>query len=134
MSTNNNNLVSSEKQRAANAAKCIQENSNDVKYIGHAKSLGTLILSNGLAQTIAFLKTKNEYKKLEEDLSNYVTQRLNVSTNLLNYLLAVNTTALNMKLATDEALAWAVWLKRFAQAQESKGKKEEKNETSSVER
>lgn len=78
----------------------------------------TLIQINGLAQTLAFLKSKGKehHTQAFNHLSSWCCMRFNWddTTNLLNKI--IHTDSQIYRLATSEALAFLQWLKRFAEA------------------
>jgi CRISPR type III-B/RAMP module-associated protein Cmr5 len=75
------------------------------------------ILTSGLAQTVAFMEAKGEYRELINALSGHLAAVLPTSANdnLMNRILAANT--FQLRQATDEALALLQWMARLADAQ-----------------
>jgi len=120
-----------EQQRAHQAWQCVQEvtsKSQDFKkkYGSLVRRLPMLVLTNGLGQTLAFLKAKDkndssdEHTMLFQHLSRWVLSQVapaSTGTNcdLLNWVLANDSAA--YRRATMEALAFLNWLKRFAEAE-----------------
>ncbi len=123
-----------EQERAAAAWECVQR----AKECGDefAKGYGRLarsapadIQTNGLGQTIAFLRARGSKKgepkpddphwQLQEDLSRWVMKRLQCSheKGLLGWIMARGTSTDDYRRATAEAMAFLVWLKRFAEAE-----------------
>jgi CRISPR-associated protein Cmr5 len=97
------------------------------KYSSRVRDLPTMIQVNGLAQTLAFLKAKAKEHdpksrqehliKLFEHVSEWVcSQLLWGKGNLLERIIETSDTQ-NYRQATSEVMAYAQWLKRFAEAE-----------------
>ena len=90
------------------------------KYSSLVKKAPMYILTNGLGQTLAFLKAKgkgkadNEHEVLYLHLSGWVGCQMSIKTSLLDWLLTQDSAT--YRRATAEALAYLNWLKRFAEA------------------
>jgi CRISPR-associated protein Cmr5 len=121
-----------EQERAKHAWDCVQE-VKDKPFAGDYRTIAvkapSLIVTNGLGQTLAFLKAKgkgepgNEHEVLYRHLTDWVGRKVNADGDLLSWL--VNTaTSQQYRLATMEALALLQWLKRFAEAELPKGREE----------
>jgi len=121
-----------EQERAKHAWDCVQE-VKDKPFAGDYRTIAvkvpSLIATNGLGQTLAFLKAKgkgepgNEHEVLYRHLTDWVGRKVNADGDLLSWL--VNTaTSQQYRLATMEALALLQWLKRFAEAELPKGREE----------
>jgi CRISPR-associated protein Cmr5 len=111
-----------ERQRADVAWQNIQAvktQSYEGKYGSLARKMPTLIQINGLAQTLAFLKSKGKehHNEAFNHLSNWFCSRFNWNsdTDLLNQVIHMDSPI--YRLATNEALAFLQWLKRFAEAE-----------------
>jgi CRISPR-associated protein Cmr5 len=120
-----------EQQRAEQAWECVGEvtsKSQDFKkkYGSLARKVPTLILTNGLGQTLAFLKAKgkndpaDEHTVLFRHLSRWVLSQVAPSSpatngDLLQWVLQNDSAS--YRRATVEALAFLTWLKRFAEAE-----------------
>jgi len=120
-----------EQQRATRAWECVDEvtsKSQDFKkkYGSLARKVPTLILTNGLGQTLAFLKAKgkndpaDEHTVLFRHLSRWVLSQVAPSSpatngDLLQWVLQNGSAS--YRRATVEALAFLTWLKRFAEAE-----------------
>ncbi|GBD02186.1 hypothetical protein HRbin18_01922 [bacterium HR18] len=118
-----------EQQRAHQAWKDVQDLlqcSEDFKkkYGSLARKVPMLVLTNGLGQTLAFLKAKgknnqqNEHTVLFRHLSTWTMRQVAPSVSnpdLLEWLLMNDSVA--YRRATTEALAYLAWLKRFAEAE-----------------
>lgn len=126
------NLRTMEQERAAQAWKCIQEvahKSSELKkkYGSLARKAPMLVLTNGLGQTLAFLRSKRKnheedaYNVLLSHLSRWVLHRLGVPESLrgdlLEWVLRQDSNSTTYRHATLEALAFLNWLKRFAEAE-----------------
>ncbi|MCS7032254.1 MAG: type III-B CRISPR module-associated protein Cmr5, partial [Gloeomargarita sp. SKYG116] len=94
------------------------------EYGSLARKTPTFVLTNGLGQTLAFLKSKgkndpnNEHTVVFRHLSGWVLSQMNGNnrdSNLLDWLLNNDSNA--YRRATVEALAFLNWLKRFAEAE-----------------
>jgi CRISPR-associated protein Cmr5 len=121
-----------EQERAKHAWDCVQE-VKDKPFAGDYRTIAvkvpSLIVTNGLGQTLAFLKAKgkgepgNEHEVLYRHLTDWVGRKVHADGDLLSWL--VNTaTSQQYRLATMEALALLQWLKRFAEAELPKGREE----------
>jgi CRISPR-associated protein Cmr5 len=115
-----------DQKRAAQAWRCIEavrEQTFRKEYKSLAQKLPTLILTNGLGQTLAFLRAKgkgnsgNEHGALYSHLSQWVMKQVKgeASDNLLNWI--VESDSLAYRRAATESLAFLGWLKRFAEAE-----------------
>ena len=120
-----------EQERAQQAWACVQEVTNKPqefkkKYGSLARKVPMLVLTNGLGQTLAFLKAKgkndpaDEHTVLFRHLSSWVLSQVASSTpasngDLLQWVLQNDSTA--YRRATIESLAFLTWLKRFAEAE-----------------
>ena len=94
------------------------------KYGSLARKVLTLIQTNGLGQTLAFLRAKGKddpadaHNVLFEHLSRWTMSQVAPnagSQNLLEWVLQTDSN--NYRRATAEALAYLTWLKRFAEAE-----------------
>lgn len=122
-----------EQKRASKAWSCVQyvnekiDNSKFKKeYRSIVMKLPSLILTNGLGQTLAFLKSKGKgdaskseekiYQDLEGWLRNANTVNLEKATQegLIERIMAIDSN--KYRLVTMECLAFLNWLKRFADA------------------
>jgi CRISPR-associated protein Cmr5 len=120
-----------EQERAQQAWACVQEVTNKPqefkkKYGSLARKVPMLVLTNGLGQTLAFLKAKgkndpaDEHTVLFRHLSSWVLSQVASSTpasngDLLQWVLQNDSAA--YRRATIESLAFLTWLKRFAEAE-----------------
>lgn len=93
------------------------------KYAGWVRSAPADMMTNGLGQTLAFMLAKGGPSKnkppalLYQHLSDWVTSQMDWSgQDLLPKLIEPNSKSDVYRRATTEALAYLVWLKRFAEA------------------
>ena len=99
------------------------------KYGSLARKVPSLILTNGLGQTLAFLKAKgkndpsNEHEVLYKHIADWLKRRLKLEDDLLEWVVN-KATSQQYRLATMEALAFLLWLERFAEALLPKGREE----------
>jgi CRISPR-associated protein Cmr5 len=115
-----------QQKRAAHAWKCIEKVQAGIqkKYGSLVRGLPALIQSDGLGQTLAFLKAKDKNKGNTEhieaytNISNWISIEFGVTykqgETLLEWLLTQETPM--YRRVTAEALAYLNWLKRFAEA------------------
>jgi len=124
------NITKLEKGRAEFAYKCAIE-AKDKKdknykseYRSHVKKIPTMILSNGLGQTLAFIKSKskegNAYELIYKQLTVYMksehTSRIsmpNGEDDLTKWVINVDSST--YRYITQEILAFLNWLRRFAE-------------------
>lgn len=89
-------------------------------YLPLAQSAPADIQTNGLAQTLAFWKAKKEphHLALYNHVSEWIMEQLNqTGHDLLAWITDSNTTSDHYRQATVEAMAFLVWIKRFAEAE-----------------
>ncbi|MGK9475774.1 type III-B CRISPR module-associated protein Cmr5 [Melioribacter sp. OK-6-Me] len=119
-----------EQGRAAFAYKCASDVAQDQKlkkdekkeYKQYSKKLITMIKTNGLAPTLAFILSKSgTYEKLGNDISAWLKKsnlfsdkfaNLHTTVDLIKHLIN-NTGSVEYNLITTEVLNFLVWLKRF---------------------
>lgn len=105
------------------------ENEWKGKYGSVVRRLPSYILTNGLGQTLAFLKAKgkgepdSEHEILYQHLAGWLQKQLSINGDFLDWLVKTATSQ-QYRLATMEALALLQWLKRFAEAELPKGSEE----------
>jgi len=112
-----------EQERAGYAWECIRE-VKDRKYADKYGSLARktppLVQTNGLGQTLAFLLSKargqdNEHRALYGHLSGWVTKQMSWKKSLMEEV--VSRDSADYRRATAEAMAFLMWLRRFAEAE-----------------
>lgn len=112
-----------EQERAAYALKCVRaakQGQQAHKYLQEVRGLPTMILVNGLGQTLAFLRAKG---KGQDDpkaacyraISGWAAERGLCTGDLLDAITEMDVAT--YRLAQRETLAMLVWLKRFAEAE-----------------
>lgn len=113
-------------QQAWNDIQSVVKRSADFKkkYGSLARRVPMLVLTNGLGQTLAFLRSKgkndasDEHNVLFNHLSTWTISQVAPKAgkqNLLDWVLNSESTA--YRRATAEALAYLAWLKRFTEAE-----------------
>ena len=94
------------------------------KYLSLAKNAPADIQMSGLGQTLAFWlanQKKPEHKDLYHHVSDWVVKQLNLNhSDLLEWIMN-DASSQRYRHATNEALAFLVWVKRFAQAADGGG-------------
>jgi CRISPR-associated protein Cmr5 len=109
-----------EQQRAQAAWHAVQgvdqDKSKEFKSV--ATSLPADIQANGFGQTMAFLraKGKDEHNITFDAVADWVRQRLNIANEDFMSWLMTKATTEQYRQATAEAIAFAIWMKRFAEA------------------
>lgn len=118
-----------EQRRARQAWKDVESISLQLgpKYVTQARKLPSLIQVNGLAQTLAFLTSKDDeaMRRTYAHLSSWVGQQMDTTSDLLQSITRWSSD--EYRRATAEALAYALWLRRLAEAKEEWGEGEEEN-------
>ena len=113
----------SEQERAARAwanVEGVPSRTEETKYGSLARRLPALLQTNGLGQTLAFLRAKagrdesNHHYVIYDHLSAWVMERMKGDGDLLEWILSESSDA--YRRATTEAIAFAIWLRRFAEA------------------
>ena len=113
-----------EQKRAKKAWDCVSplrgtEPASD--YLTPVRKFPVMVLTNGLGQSLAFLRAKekdnNAHQKLSGHLSSWVLEQIpsHHSTELLKCI--INEEGEWYRRATAETLAFTGWLKRFAEAE-----------------
>ncbi len=99
------------------------------EYRSLARGLNAMIQMNGLGQTLAFLKAKGKegqngqaaqtpHGLLYQHLSSWVSKQIDTQgNNLLDWIVAAETSREDYRRATVECLAFGIWLRRFAEAE-----------------
>ena len=112
-------LKTRDQKLAAYAADCISEvKSNQAEFKSLVRNFPALVMSNGLGQALAFLKAKGKpaHKELYKFVSAWVSAVYGKKGGDLLTLIIEND-SLKYRRATQEAMAIAGWLKRFAEAE-----------------
>jgi len=120
-----------EQQRAEEAWSCVDYVNREIddpsfkkEYRSLAMRLPSLIITNGLGQTLAFLKAKGKGKdskpeeKIYQDIDGWLSKSKKIKWTtkgeLIERLIALNSS--EFRFATYETLSFLTWLKRFADA------------------
>ena len=119
-----------EQKRAKNAWDCVQkviETEKDPKQLSGfaqaARSAPVDIQVNGLGQTLSFWNSKKGkeslgyYAALLKALSAWLQTRPGLNQDDLLPWIITSANSQNYRRATVEAMAWLVWVKRFAEAE-----------------
>lgn len=115
-----------EQERAKYAWQCISKVKNE-NFAGDYRSIAlkmpSLILTNGLGQTLAFLKSKGEkeHEALLEHINNWIKRHLVIEREDILEWIIETASSQQYRLATMEVLSLLHWLKRFAEATLPKG-------------
>lgn len=124
--------TSLEQQRACFAWECISNVKGHpfaAEYARLAKSVPAQIQVSGLGQTLAFLRARgydkgrpagggaNGHYRLLEDVSEWVCRRLGLQQSGLLEWIIMEASTEGYRRATAEAMAFLIWLKRFAEAE-----------------
>jgi len=117
-----------EKGRAEFAYRCVSEAVNSFdretakKYRSYVRRTPSMILSNGLGATLAFINSKKEksWKKLYDQIKDYLCSKhtirivpLDKSKDLVEQVISCNSQ--RYRYLTEETLAFLNWLKKFAE-------------------
>jgi len=105
---------------ALNAVKRIKDTENNKKYKSYAKKFPSLVLSNGLAATIAFALDKSNTKGgkawgiINEDVTKWLKKKgyLPSDDKLEDYICSLDSD--EYRIVTNEVLALFEWIRRFA--------------------
>jgi CRISPR-associated protein Cmr5 len=128
-----------QQKRAAHAWECIEKVRDQSSYKSQVGRLPALIRSDGLGQTLAFLKAKDGkserrgstgYIEIYNNISNWIASpdsgieaKYEQGKDLLDWLIHQDTPT--YRRVTVEALAYVSWLKRFAEGAEWKDEGDE---------
>lgn len=95
------------------------------EYKSLVKKAPTLIMTNGLGNTLGYLKAKGRghHNKLVTDIDGWGAKRGIGNGDVLQWIMAESTTSFDVMQASKEILNMLNWLKRFATA-ELKGEEE----------
>lgn len=118
-------IISKEQERAKMAWELASAVPNHLidDYASIVKSAPVMILTNGLGQALAFIISKSkskEYSLLYDHLNKWLagnvvwTQNEDISNDLIERV--IHEKSQGYRMATEEALAFLAWIKRFATA------------------
>ncbi|MDH7477716.1 MAG: type III-B CRISPR module-associated protein Cmr5 [Candidatus Bathyarchaeota archaeon] len=125
-------LRSLEQERArfswdcVNGVKALKDEDIEEKYSSYVKRAPALILTNGLGNTLAFYRSKDEkaYKLLYEHINGWFKKKCHINQDVIEWLISENTSSLDIFRVTKEILALLSWMKRFAEAELKGGESE----------
>jgi len=126
-----------EQERAKKAWECVvyclifkkDDEKWQSKYNSLVRKVSSCILTNGLGQTLAFLKAKgegkpdSEHEVLYQHIAGWITACLHINGDLLEWIIT-HANSQQYRRITMEVLSFLQWLKRFAEAQLPKGEEE----------
>lgn len=111
-----------DQKRAQRALDDINEvTSNQEEYGSLARGLPMMLQTNGLGQTMAFLKSKGVNSQAHRKMYGHLSRWLNVVVrneeggDFLDWVVKENSTC--YRRAANEAIEFGIWLRRFAEAQ-----------------
>lgn len=108
----------SDQARASAAWRALdQVTTNQEEYGSLARRLPALIQTNGLGQTLAFLRSKDKphFQQIYQHVSVWVLQHVSgQGDDLLEWIIGASSNS--YRRAAVEAAAYALWLRRFAEA------------------
>lgn len=123
-------IKSKEQERAKKAWDLVNSvKADDIeKYAALSKSAPVMVLTNGLGQTLAFFiskKKSKEYSLLYNHLNEWLSDNVAWSENedIADDLIerVIHEKSQSYRMATEEALAFLAWVKRFATALSKEG-------------
>lgn len=124
-------ITSKEQERAKKAWDLVSSIKRDhiEDYASLAKSAPVMILTNGLGQTLAFFISKGkgnqQYSLMYEHLNAWLSDKVvwskneDIDDNLIERV--IHEKSQGYRMATEEALAFLAWVKRFATALSKEG-------------
>ncbi len=99
------------------------------KYSSYVKKVPAQIVTNGLGNTLAFLKSKSSgeeaYRLLNNHITNWFKEIRGENKDLLGWIISEDTSSIEVFRETKEILALLNWMKRFAEAELKGGKSAE---------
>lgn len=120
-------LKTLQQQRAKFAYDCVseikQQDNNKLKkeYKSLVRGFSSMILQNGLGQSLAFLKAKGEqhHNKLYEHINLWLRNKFASNNRDFDVLLRIinENASVEYRLYTKEALSFLTWLKKFVEAE-----------------
>lgn len=118
-------IRSLEQDRAKKAWEFISEIKKEDKklqkeYKSYVKKAPSLILSNGLGNTLAFWRSKSSkaYEKLYDQINRWFQiKNPGKGENILEWIISEKTSSLEVLKETREVLALLEWMRRFAEAE-----------------
>jgi len=113
-------IKSLEQIRAQHAWDFIEKNQNIIEKIAPiVRKLPAMIMTSGLGQTVAFCLSTSDYKRVIDDIANYLSKNTGVEgitcgSDLLNKIMNSNHETYIM--LSQETLKYTTWLKRLIEA------------------
>lgn len=129
---NKQRTLEQDRAKAAwDAVQAVKEKGYNKEYGQLARSAPAQIQTNGLGQALTFWRAKgskdgrprdggdNAHWKLQEHVSDWVLGQLKAAhpNGLMGWIMDEKTTSDQYRQATGEAMAFLMWLKRFAEAE-----------------
>ena len=116
------NLRSLEQDRAAfawAAVKAVKDKNFEKDYTSLVKKVPVLIMTNGLGNTLGYLKSKGKkhHEELIENINRWATKREFGGGDTLEWIIDGRTSSFQVMQASREVLCMLNWLKRFATAE-----------------
>ena len=116
------NMRSLEQDRAAfawAAVKAVKGKNFEKKYKSLVKKVPALIMTNGLGNTLGYLRSKEgkEYGELIKNIDGWATEREFGGVDTLKWIIDGRTSSFQVMQASREVLCMLNWLKRFATAE-----------------
>ncbi|MFN4220566.1 MAG: type III-B CRISPR module-associated protein Cmr5 [bacterium] len=102
-------------ERASFALEQLRDNKSNDKYKITAKKLPSLIVSNGLIPTLAYLRAKDDRRDVYYTLNIWLKKKKFIKENEDALESLVNSDFSKLRLATMEVLELANWLKRASE-------------------
>jgi len=115
-------LRSLEQDRAAfawAAVKAVKDKNFEKDYKSLVKKVPVLIMTNGLGNTLGYLKSKGKkhHKELIGNINRWATKREFGGDDILEWIIDGETSSFQVMQASREVLCMLNWLKRFATAE-----------------
>jgi len=127
---NQSEIKKLERGRAEFAYRCVKDATKQIdgkkqeEYHAYSRKIPTMIITNGLGQTLAFVKarakTGNAYELLYNQMSDYLksesTTRIKMPSDrgeLVEWVVSCNSS--KYRFITQELLAFLNWLRKFAE-------------------
>lgn len=116
------NLRSLEQDRAAfawAAVKAVKDKNFEKDYKSLVKKVPVLIMTNGLGNTLGYLKSKGkeQHKEIIKNINRWATKREFGGGDALEWIMDGRTSSFQVMQASREVLCMLNWLKRFATAE-----------------
>ncbi len=115
-------LRSLEQDRAAfawAAVKAVKDKNFEKDYKSLVKKVPVLIMTNGLGNTLGYLKSKGKkhHEELIGNINRWATKREFGGDDILEWIIDGGTSSFQVMQASREVLCMLNWLKRFATAE-----------------